>query len=189
MARVPLPAREDLPDEYQYLLAEDVLGARNIFRAFGNNPPVLQSYMRYGTTVWEDGGLSPRERELVILAIARTLASRYEWQQHVEIAQECDVSLEEIIAIGRGDHSEFSTNERALLDYAVAFAARNVEEPEHTELGAHYDSATITGTALLASHYVATAYALDALAIPLETAFVGWTPGTDAEPSTDTSNS
>ncbi len=185
MTRVPLPARDDLPDEYQYLLAEDVLGARNIFRAFGNNPPVLQSYMRYGTTVWEDSGLSARERELVILAIARTLHSRYEWHQHVEIAQECEVSLAEISAIGRQDYTDFADHERALLAYATAFAARNVDEADHTQLAAHYEPATITGTALLASHYVATAYALDALAIPLETDFVGWTPATDDESPAD----
>ncbi len=181
MTRVPLPTHNELPDEYQYLLDEDVLGPRNIFRAFGNNPPVLQSYMRYGTTVWEDAGLSDRERELVILAIARTLHSRYEWHQHVEIAQESDISQAEISAIGRRDFSDFADHERALLVYAAAFAARNVDKANHTQLAAHYEPATITGTALLASHYVATAYALDALAIPLETDFVGWTPATDDE--------
>lgn len=188
MARVPLPAREELPDDYQYLLAEDVLGPRNIFRAFGNNPPVLQSYMRYGTTVWEDAGLSARERELVILAIARTLHSRYEWHQHVEIAQDVGISLAEISAIGREDYTDFTDTERALLVYATAFAARNVDESTHSQLAENHEPATIIGTALLASHYVATAYALDALAVPLETEFVGWTPPTDAESSADTTS-
>jgi YYY domain-containing protein len=73
-----------LPEEYQYLLDEDVLGERNIFRAMGNNPPILKSYMLYGSTLWKECGLSPRDRELVILGVARALAADHAGGSAVE---------------------------------------------------------------------------------------------------------
>jgi alkylhydroperoxidase family enzyme len=179
MARVPLVDREDLPEEYQYLLDEDALGERNIFRAIGNSPPVLQSYMRYGTTLWEAGELTTRERELLILAVARALRSAYEWHQHVDIGREAGLDDGEITAIGcdaHRDHEEFDDRERALLAYADAFARGEVTDAIHEDLAEFCEASTLMGVAMLCSHYVATARALDALAVPLEGSFVGWQP-------------
>lgn len=176
MARVPLLRQEDLPEDYQYLLSEDALGEPNVLRAIANNPPVLQSYMRYGTTLWEESGLSFRERELAILAIARTLRSRYEWHQHVAIAEDAGISTDEMAAIGRDDDAAFEGAEGALIAYARAFAEGGVTDDLHDALAVHYDDRTVAGTAMLASHYVATARAIDALDVPVEDAFVGWDP-------------
>lgn len=169
--------REDLPEEYRYLLSEDALGERNIFRAMGNNPPVLQSYMRYGTTLWEDAGLTERERELVILAVARAAESRYEWQQHVELGREAGVTPEEIRAVGRDARDAFGERDRALLAYARAFVAGDVTDQVHDDVAEHYDDEAVTGLAMLAAHYLQTARVLDALDVPVEDEFVGWTPG------------
>ncbi|PSP76755.1 carboxymuconolactone decarboxylase family protein [Halobacteriales archaeon QS_3_64_16] len=182
MARVPLVDREAFPEEYQYLLGEDALGERNVFRAIGNAPPVLQSYMRYGTTLWEAGELTTRERELLILAVARALDSEYEWHQHVDIGREAGLTDEEIAAIGRGADENFENcdgfddRDRALLAYADAFARGEVTDTIHDGLAEFCETSTLTGVAMLCSHYVATARALDALAVPLEGPFVGWQP-------------
>lgn len=174
MARVPLLRTEDLPEEYQYLMETDALGERNIFRAMGNNPVVMQSYMRYGTVLWEESGLSFRDRELVILGVASTLNSRYEWQQHVDIARDAGIARDELLAINRGEYAGFDDSERALLDYAASFATGDVTDAEHDALAEHFDAKTVAGTAMLASHYVATARVLDALEVPVEGSFVGW---------------
>ena len=176
MARVPLVDREDLPEEYRYLLNEDVLGERNVFRAIGNDPSVLQSYMRYGTALWEAGDLTARERELVILAVARELRSEYEWHQHTEIGREAGVTDTEIAAIGREEWEGFDDRDRALIAYAAAFARDDVTDEVHDDLATHCEADTLTGVAMLCSHYVATARVLDALSIPVEGSFVGWQP-------------
>lgn len=179
MARVPLVDRDDLPEEYQYLLGEDALGERNIFRAIGNSPRVLQSYMRYGTTLWEAGELTTRERELLILAVARALRSEYEWHQHVDIGREAGLGTDEIAAIGREEFENFEgfdDRDRALLAYADAFARGEVTDTIHEDLAEFCETSTLTGIAMLCSHYVATARALDALEVPLEGSFVGWRP-------------
>lgn len=176
MARVPLKNQEDLPEEYQYLMGEDVLGERNIFRAMGNNPPILKSYMLYGSTLWKECGLSAHDRELVILGVARALNSEYEWQQHYDIGRDEDVTLEEMRAIGSGDLDYFDEDLQAAIEYAGAFARGEMTDDLHDALADQYDDRTVAGVGMLASHYVATARMLDAFEVPLEEEFVGWEP-------------
>lgn len=177
MTRVPLINQSDLPEDYQYLMDEDALGERNIFRAMGNNPAILKSYMLYGSTVWDECGLSAHDRELAILAIGRKLRSQYEWEQHVDIGYEADVTPEEMRAIGRDDLAYFDDATQAALEYAQAFAVNEVTDEIHEELEAHFDDEAVVGIGMLSSHYVATAFMLESFGVPLELdEFVGWEP-------------
>lgn len=176
MARVPLRSQSELPEEYQYLLSEDALGPRNIFRAMAQNLPILQSYMRYGSTLWRESGLDERMVELGILAVARARRSEYEWQQHVELGTEAGVMMEEIRAIGRDDYGAFDGDDRAVIEYARAVALEEVDDATFEALTAQFDARTAVGLTLLAGHYVMTALMLDALAISTESPFVGWEP-------------
>lgn len=155
------------------MLAEDALGERNVLRAIANDPEVLRSYMRYGSTLWEAGGLTARERELVILTVTRTLRSTYEWHQHVEIEREVGVTPKEIAAIGRDECGRFDGRDRALVAYAAAFARGEVTDSIHDALAGHGEAATVLSVAMLCGHYVATARVLDALSVPIEGSFVG----------------
>tara|TARA_A100001037_G_scaffold211088_1_gene189170 strand:+ start:1956 stop:2489 length:534 start_codon:yes stop_codon:yes gene_type:complete len=176
MARVDLKNQKDLPEEYQYLMGEDALGERNIFRAMGNNPPILKSYMLYGTTLWKECGLSAKDRELVILAIARELDSEYEWQQHYDIGQKVGVSIEEMRIIGENKLELLGDKISVALEYAQAFVRGRVTDDIHQRLSENYDDREIVGIAMLSSHYLATAEMLSALDVPLEDKFVGWSP-------------
>lgn len=177
MSRIPRISRSDLPEEYQYLLNEDALGERNIFTTMGHNPSILKSYMLYGSTLWEDCGLSAHDRELAILAVARRLDSRYEWEQHVDIGYEAGVAPAAIRAIGGDDLGYFDDRTRAVLEYVQAFATGDVTDEIHQRLLAHFDHDAAVGIGMLASHYVATACFLENFDVPLEEAtFVGWEP-------------
>lgn len=180
MGRIPRISQSDLPQDYQYLLNEDALGERNIFTTMGNNPAVLKSYMLYGSTLWDDCGLSPHDRELAILAVARELDSRYEWEQHVDIGHATDVSPTAMRAIGGGDLEHFDERTRAVLEYVQAFARNDVSDDVHERLETHFDHEAVVGIGMLASHYVATALFLEAFEVPLEEeSFVGWEPSDD----------
>lgn len=177
MARVPAVTQSDLPEDYQYLMSEDALGERNLFTTMGNNPAILKSYMLYGTTLWNECGLSAHDRELVILAVGRALDSEYEWEQHVDIGAVEDVSTEAMSAIGRDELDYFDEDIEALLAYAQAFARNEVTDEVYAPLEEHFDPETIVGVTMLASHYVATGFMLDALDVQLELdEFVGWEP-------------
>lgn len=174
MARVPLLDRTDLPDDYRYLLDEDVMGELNLFRAMGNNPEVFQSYVRYGSTLWTEAGVDAADLERCILAVARALDAEYEWHQHVPLARENGVSDAEIRAIAEEDLDHFDDRRRALLRYVQAVAEGDVDAATHESLAAHVDDETVAGVTLLATHYLATARFLEALEVPLEGSFVGW---------------
>lgn len=176
MARVPLLEQADLPDDYQYLLGEDAMGEINLLCAMANNSDVLQSYMRYGTTLWQDGGLDGNDLERCILSVARTLDAEYEWNQHVPIARDLGVPDEDIEAIAAEDFERFDDRRAALLRYVQAVAEDEVDEETHATLAEHVDAATVVGATQLATHYLATARFLDALDIPMEGEFVGWMP-------------
>lgn len=174
MARVPLLERSALPEEYRYLLDEDAMGEINLLRAMANNPEVLQSYMRYGTTLWGEGGLDDRDLERCILSVAHELGSEYEWNQHVSIAAELGVPESDIDAIATEDFEPFDARRSALLRYVRAVARGDVDEDTYADVSAHVDERTVIGVTQLAAHYLGTARFLEALDVPLDEPFVGW---------------
>lgn len=175
-ARVPLLDRTDLPEDYQYLMEEDVLGELNLFRSMGHVPRAMQAYMRLGTALWSGGDLSTRERELAILAVARSQRSRYEWHQHVDIGREAGVTTEELRRIARADETGFPEREQAVMRYAEAVAAGTVTGPLFQAAREATDTETVVALTLLAGHYLLTARFLDALSVPVDDPFVGWDP-------------
>lgn len=175
MARVPLRDTVELPEEYRYLFEENELGVLNLFRALGNNPPLLQSYMRWGTALWRETGIDTRWVELVILAVASDLGSAYEWHQHAKAGLEAGLSEAELGAVRRGEFDALDPTDRILVEYAVACVNGTVGEAAHQALQDRFDARTVVGVTLLACHYLLTARVIDALQLEPEGEFVGWT--------------
>ena len=79
MARVPYVDASDVPDEYEDLLESSLQGKPlHVYQSIGNNPAVLAGFRSFLGSLWTDSGLTDRERELVILAVARETGNRYE---------------------------------------------------------------------------------------------------------------
>ena len=174
MARVPYADPEDVPEDYRYLLTKTEIGDSPLIRAFANNPPVLQSYMRWGTTLWEDSGVTPRRLELVILTVASEYDAAYEWQAHVATGLDVGLTEEEILAIRAGRFADLDDPDEALAEWALAVVTESVDDATFEAMTEHFDVSTITGTALLAGHYVMTWKAIAALGIEIDGEFVGW---------------
>jgi alkylhydroperoxidase family enzyme len=179
MTRVPLTEPEDLPPEQRYFLESHDIGVINLMKAAGNNPLAMHAYLKFGMELWDASGLGPRERELFILATARSQRSRYEWHQHVHIANEAGVTPAEISAISRGEYDAFYEDEAALLQYATELANGEVTAETHESLEAAYGASAGPRIAFLGSRYVGTHRFAEALDIPLEEEFVGWEPQED----------
>ncbi|AUV82792.1 carboxymuconolactone decarboxylase family protein [Salinigranum rubrum] len=174
-ARVPLLTQSDLPEEYRYLFDNEALGDLNLFRSMAHVPRAMQAYMRFGTALWNAGTLSTRERELAILAVARTLRSEYEWHQHVELGREAGVTDEELGALARGADCELTEREQGVVRYASAVATGTVTDPLFEAVVDVTDIDTTVGLTMLAGHYLMTARILDALSVPVDgDGFVGW---------------
>lgn len=174
MTKIPEVETEELPAEYQHLLANNAVGELSLFKTLANNPEVLQSYMRWGTVLWENSGLTEQEVELVILAVARFLNSRYEWHQHVQLARAAGLTDESILAIANGNHDQLTPSQQTLARYAEEFLDGEVTSELSEQIRRHWDDETLVGLTLLCSHYLATARTIDALSIEPEDSFVGW---------------
>lgn len=178
MARVPYTEPEELPAEYRDLVVSSLQPGKtvNVYRAIGNNPEVLDGFRTFLGSLWSESGLADRERELVILATARTVDSAYEWHQHVGIAKDAGVTDAEIRAIDAGDFSGFTAAETALIEYAIATVNGAVTDDLHDDLAAHYDADAVSGAASTAAGYLALASVIDALGVEIEAGdeFVGW---------------
>lgn len=174
MVRVPLLDPEDVPEDYRYLLTDSDVGEADIFRAMVHAPEPMRSYMLYSTTLWDV--LPVRERELVILTVARAVDQPYEWHHHVDVGREAGLTDREVEALATGELAALDGSDRALAEYAQAVTEGRVSDTEHEALESAFDTQTVVGVTLLASHYVATARTLDALGVEPEEEFVGWHP-------------
>ncbi len=179
MARVPYADATDVPDEYEDLLESSLQGKPlHVYQSIGNNPEVLAGLRSFLGALWTDSGLSDREREIVILAVARETRNRYEWHQHVNIARGVGIGDDIIAAIGTGDFGLLSDDKTVLIEYAHAVVRGEVDAIAHDEIAARYDDEAIVGIAAAAQGYDALGGLIEAFDLELEpgTAFHGWDP-------------
>ena len=179
MTRLELLDKDEIPEEYRYLLTDEYLGDRHIFRVWAHNPEVLEATLEYLDTL--SGQLPPRCRELVILEVAKTIGARYQWHQHVDIARENGVTTAELRAIGGDDLSPFTDADFVVIQYARAVATKNVTDQIHAALCQHYDPAEVVAIGLLVDFYVGLCNYIRSVELPFEGGeFVGWTPDDDS---------
>lgn len=177
MARVPLVSPQEVDAAYRDHLVQE--GVRpNLWAAIGNNPPVMDAYDEFIEHLYEISGLDQTEQELVILAVAAELSSRYLWHHHVTLARDRGVTDAQIRGIGHFDAEPFSATEQALVRYARAVARGQVTDDDHATLADAYGVGTVVGVAVLAGTYLSVARVTSALGVDLEadTEFVGWDP-------------
>lgn len=174
MPAVPYVERDELPEAYRYLYDDNENGELNVYRVLGNNPEVLQSLMRWGTTVVASSGLARPDAEVAILAACRALSSRYLWDLHARLATETGLDPAAIRAIGERRYGDLSARHEALAGYATAFVARAVDAAHHEALSEYLDPEAVVGATMLASHFLAIAHVVDALFVDPEGPFVGW---------------
>ena len=188
MARITYTVPEDLPAEKRSLLdtlsertGSDAVvdhslegGTLNVYRAMGRNLELLEGFRDYGSDVWTAGGLTPHERELVILATCHTAGNEYEWHQHVRVALDEGMAPEAILAISMDRPEELEDRHAVLVEYVRHFVAAAVDDAHHDRLATYYDEPTIVGIDVLAGLYLGLAHVIDALAVETEVPFVGW---------------
>ncbi|WP_137287977.1 carboxymuconolactone decarboxylase family protein [Natronorubrum halophilum] len=188
MARVSYVDRDEMPAGKRELL--DTLsnedgdetnrahslsgGTLNVYRTIGRNVDLLEGFRRYGSLVWQESGLSPHERELVILATAYHAETAYEWQQHVRVALDEGMDPQRILAISREELERLEPAHAALVEYVEQFVRGAVDDATHERLSQHYSDGVIVGVGMLAGCYLGLARVLQALEVDLESEFVGW---------------
>ncbi len=144
MARVPLPSREEFPEEhlatYDRMQRERGNPTSHVFLALANLPNLLDALLTFTGEMKRGSVLGQRHRELGIMMTARAANSAYEYDHHWNHAIRAGVPREQLEALDDFETSPlFDERERALLRYAVE-ATRRIEVSDATweTLTAHF---------------------------------------------------
>jgi 4-carboxymuconolactone decarboxylase len=96
----------------------------NIYRALAHSPKLAESWLRFAGYVALRSGLTPRERELVILRVGWLRSAEYEWAHHARLARSAGLTESEI----RATTEELAAWPWSELDRALLEATRQLIE-------------------------------------------------------------
>jgi alkylhydroperoxidase family enzyme len=178
MARVPYVEKDELAEQDRHVVESHSVRPEktsHVHRAIGHHVPVAKARRDFSRAMWRETGLTDRQRELIILAVASELRSKYEWHQHVHFAVDDIVSVAEARQIAAGDTDGFDEPEEALLSYIGRFAAMDVDDATHERAAEFFSNEELVAIVMLAMNYVGLAYVIDGFDVEIEAEeFVGW---------------
>jgi AhpD family alkylhydroperoxidase len=164
--RIPPLNASDLNDR-QRVLAE--AGASNVIRTLVRHPDLLEAWLGLGGKLLFSQRLTPRERELVVLRVARRTACTYEWANHVLAAVAAAISADEIRAILSDGDAAWSASEAALLRAVDELCADNcIADATWSALSATRDDLQLIELLLLVGFYRMNAGMLNSLGVQPE---------------------
>ena len=122
MPRIPLITQKaDLPDDRHAEYDAIVAVLNRVGGPFGillRSPGLAQKVMEAGAHVRLQSTLSPVERELIIIAVAREKDAGYEWAAHVGTGRKAGMREEAIEAVrNRTDVSGLEPDERDIITF------------------------------------------------------------------------
>jgi alkylhydroperoxidase family enzyme len=141
------------------------IGASNVLRTLVRHPDVLNAWLGLGTKLNFSERLSPRERELVVLRVARRTSTAYIWGGHAVAAQVAGMTATEIRAV-LDDTAVWSSLEAALLQAVDDLCADNcVSDATWTVLSATLDDQQLIEVLVLTGFYRMNAGILNSLGV------------------------
>jgi alkylhydroperoxidase family enzyme len=177
MARLPFVdvndagAAPDLPQLFVEIA--DLRGSvHNLHRELAHQPPALRAFMGMSRYIRDDAHLSPRLRELAVLATAYALDVQYEKQHHIPAARRVGVTEAQLAAFPDwASANVFDAQERAVLAYADQVArSRSVDDATFATLQAYLSAGDIVDLAVTVGWYHLCAAILGPLRIETEDA-------------------
>lgn len=120
-----------------------------------NQPAALRAFMHMSRYVRDETSISPRLRELAILATAYAKNIPYEIYYHSQAARRAGVSEQQLAALPNWATSDaFDATERVVLSYADQVARRlDVDEATFQELRARFSPGEIVELAMIVGWY------------------------------------
>jgi alkylhydroperoxidase family enzyme len=155
MSRLPLVDPETAaPPVREFLEAAPV--RLKIFGLMAQAETCFRPLVALGTAILSQQELPARMRELAILQAAQITPGRYEWVQHVPIAEAAGASQAEIAAVERGDWSADAFD--AATSAALRFGAETLRHAEvsdelFAELRQHFSPREIVELVLTLGYY------------------------------------
>lgn len=155
MPRIPLIDVDKAPAAVQEAFLQ--LPVRlNIFRTMAHAPTSFRPLLRLGASILSAQQLDPELREYAILLGAKAFGGRYEYIQHVPIAEACGASAEQLAAIEDGDLGAacFDEKEKAFLAFMDESAKKvRCSDSVFAEMKKHFSDREIVETILTIGYY------------------------------------
>jgi alkylhydroperoxidase family enzyme len=172
MARLPYVDPAAAPEKVREIL-ERLPVKLNVFRMMAHAETNFRPLVLLGTSILSQQKLSPKLRELAILRVANLSPARYEWVQHVPIAEIAGATRAQIEALERGDveAAAFDNLERLVLRFTTE-VVREVRASQATfeALAAHLSPQEVVELVLAIGYYMLIARLLETTAVDLEPA-------------------
>ena len=170
MARLPYVDPASAPEHVHEVLDRLPVNL-NVFRMMAHAENDFRPLVGLGTAILGRQKLSAKLRELAILRVAALSPARYEWVQHVPIAQATGAADAQIAALERGDIAAdaFDPLECAVLRFTTE-VVRDVRASDATfaELARRLSAQEIVELILTVGYYMMIARLLESTAVDLD---------------------
>ena len=170
MARLPYVDPASAPEQVRELL-ERLPVKLNIFRMMAHATTDFRPLVGLGSAILARQKLSPKLRELAILRVAALSPARYEWVQHVPIAQATGATAAQITALERGEIAAdaFDAVERAVLRFTTEVLCDvRASEATFAEAAQHLSAQEIVELIVTVGYYMLIARLLETTAVDLD---------------------
>ena len=161
ISRYPVPDLNDLPDDIRdrILAVQGKAGfIPNVFLALAHRPAEFRAFFAYHDALMEkDGGLSPAEREMIVVATSGANNCQYCVVAHGAILRirARNPLIADQVAINHRK-ADLSPREMAMLDFAlkVSLNAQDIDESDYQALHPHgFDDEDIWDIAAIAAFF------------------------------------
>ena len=170
MARLPYVDPASAPEHVHEVLDRLPVNL-NVFRMMAHAENDFRPLVGLGTAILGRQKLSAKLRELAILRVAALSPARYEWVQHVPIAQATGAADAQIAALERGDIAAgaFDPLERAVLRFTTEVVREvRASEPTFAELARRLSAQEIVELIVTVGYYMMIARLLETTAVDLD---------------------
>jgi alkylhydroperoxidase family enzyme len=170
MARLPYVDPASAPEAVRTIL-ERLPIQLNIFRMVAHAETSFRPFLMLGTSILAQQQLSPKLRELAILRVAALSAARYEWTQHVPIAEATGATKAQVAALEGNDIDAecFDPLERLVLRFTTEVVQDvRASEPTFGALAARLSPREVVELILTVGYYMLVARLLESTDVDMD---------------------
>jgi alkylhydroperoxidase family enzyme len=142
-------------------------GPPNVFTTLGRNRRLFRRWLFFAGALMPGGKLPRADTELLILRVAHSCRSSYEWDHHARLARTAGLTSEEIERVRGGPDADGWTPRQAVLLRAAdeLHVDRVISDDTWIELGRYLSAPDLIEFCLLVGHYEMLAMTLNSLGV------------------------
>ncbi|MFB4297578.1 carboxymuconolactone decarboxylase family protein [Actinomadura sp. NTSP31] len=139
----------------------------SILGLFARHPRLGASWLAFSGMLLDDGTLDPRDRELLILRVGWRTRCRYQWAQHVGMAQAAGLAPEQVAAVPEGAAAEIWTERDRDILRAVdqLVDGHTVDDATWERLAGHFDERRLLELLFAVGGYTCLAIVLNSVGL------------------------